>query len=245
MFRDSYPLSWFYHRNSTTIVDGESHQPEVNLFDAKEYDKVPLVRLPPPLRQDGDLAGVIEGRRSCREFDQPALSLEQVSTILMQSYGLGRAELSDGFERCRRPVPSAGALYPLELYVIVNRVEGLESGIYHYGLVDHSLERLTNSPVPSNTLAELFLAQDYAASASVIIVMTAVFARSMRKYGDRGYRYILIEAGHVGQNAMLSCENLELASLALGGFLDAPLADLLGIDAGDELPIYAIAVGRR
>jgi SagB-type dehydrogenase family enzyme len=67
----------------------------------------------------------------------------------------------------------------------------------------------------------------------------------MRKYGDRGYRYILIEAGHVGQNAMLSCENLELASLALGGFLDAPLADLLGIDAGDELPIYAIAVGRR
>jgi|SRR5688572_12850839 len=245
MFRDSFPLSWLYHRNSDTLAGRELDQIDTDLFDAKEYDDVPLVPLPVPLKPAADLAQVIARRQSCRQFTHAPLRLPELSAILKYCYGLGPAELIDGIERCRRPVPSAGAFYPLELYLIVNAVEGLEAGICHYGLIDHSLERLTNTRVPPRTISELFLGQDCVADAPAIIVIAAVFTRTMRKYGDRGYRYILLEVGHVGQNLMLSCEALGLASLALGGFLDAPLTDLLGLDAESEMPVYAVAVGRR
>lgn len=110
-------------------------------------------------------------------------------------------------------------------------------------MIDHSLELLDSSPVPSDLLVELFLGQESAAAAAAVLVITAVFERCLAKYGDRGYRYILIEAGHVGQNAMLSCESLGLASLPLGAFLDVRLSNLLGVDDGAEMPVYAIALG--
>ena len=245
MFRDRFPLSWLYHRNSDSMAERTFDPMDADLCETKEYDDVPLVRLPPPLKPGADLAELIERRQSCRRFARLPLRLPELSTILKQSYGLGRAKVIDGFERCRRPVPSAGALYPLEVYVIVNSIDGLESGICHYGLIDHSLERLTDTPVHSQTISRLFLDQECVADAAAIIVMTAVFARTMRKYGDRGYRYILLEAGHVGQNLMLSCGTLGLATLALGGFLDGPLADLLKIDVETEMPVYAVAVGRE
>lgn len=244
MFRDRFPLSWLYHRNSDTMAERTFDPMDADLCETKEYDDVPLVRLPPPLKPAADLAELIERRQSYRQFARLPLRLPELSTILKQSYGLGRAAVIDGFERCRRPVPSAGALYPLEVYVIVNSIDGVESGICHYGLIDHSLERLTDTPVRSETISQLFLDQECVADAAVIVIITAVPARTMRKYGDRGYRYILLEAGHVGQNLMLSCGALGLATIALGGFLDGPLADLLKIDVETEMPIYALAVGR-
>ena len=245
MFRDRFPLSWLHHRNSDAMAERNFDQMDADLCETKEYDDVPLVRLPPPLKPAADLGEVIERRQSCRQFARLPLRLPELSTILRQSYGLGHAELIDGFERYRRPVPSAGALYPLEVYLIVNSIDGLESGVCHYGLIDHSLERLTDTSVRSEVISQLFLDQECVADAAAIVVITAVFARTMRKYGDRGYRYILFEAGHVAQNLMLSCGMLGLATLALGGFLDGPLADLLGVDVEIEMPVYAVAVGRQ
>jgi SagB-type dehydrogenase family enzyme len=108
----------------------------------------------------------------------------------------------------------------------------------------HALELLDTEPVPSARLTEIFMGQGYAGDAALVVVLTAVPARSLWKYADRGYRLILLEAGHVAQTLNLASAALGLGSVNLGGFLDMELGDLLGLDNELEVPLYAIAVGQ-
>jgi SagB-type dehydrogenase family enzyme len=129
------------------------------------------------------------------------------------------------------------------LYVLARRVSGIDPGCYHYAPAVHGLERLQEELPSAAFIGDLFLGQPYVGSAALVVVLAARVARTMTKYRDRGYRYILFEAGHAAQNLNLAGVALGLGSVNLGGFFDAVLASLLGLDADVEVPLYGIAVG--
>ena len=245
MFRTRTPLAWSFHRNSSrwphNILRLDENRHETPAF--KECTDAPGVPLPRPLELDVALGETIHRRFSCRRFSTDPCSLEAVATLLFFSYGrLGTAPFA-GMEMLTRPVPSGGGLYPLELYLIALNVSNLSSGIYHYAAFSHILERLREGRMPSQLLSHLFMGQPYVAEGSLIIVLTAVFDRSLWKYEDRGYRYLLFEAGHAAQNINLTSIALGLGSVNLGGFFDSDLASLLQLNQEEEAALYAIAIG--
>jgi SagB-type dehydrogenase family enzyme len=169
------------------------------------------------------------------------LTLEEVSTLLHAGYGVQDHVTVTDFDFEVRPVPSAGARYPLELHLIVWSVAGLERGTYRYLPSGHSLER-TGRPVPPEGVGTLFLGQPYLAGASAVTVLAATLPLTLARYGDRGYRYILFEAGHIAQNLNLATSALGLGSLNLGGFLDQAVAQALHLIV--QVPLYGVALGR-
>ena len=171
------------------------------------------------------------------------MNLSQLSTVANAAYGIKGRSYYDDYELLERPVPSGGGLYPLELYFVVRNVEKTDPGVYHYAPLVHGLETVRTLEVPRQFLSEIFLWQPYVGDASVIVLYTAVLERSLWKYSDRGYRYVLLEAGHVAQNVNLAAESLGLGSLNLGGFFDDQIAALLNIDTDEEVPLYGTALG--
>jgi SagB-type dehydrogenase family enzyme len=141
-----------------------------------------------------------------------------------------------------RSTPSAGALYPFEVYLIVNNVEGLSQGIYHYALLKHALELVKSGDFSSN-ITDAGLEQDMLGESDVTFVLSAIFDRTRHKYGERGYRYVYIEAGHISQNIYLQAVSLGLGSVSVGAFLDHKMNDLIGVDGRKEAVIYVHAIG--
>ena len=209
----------------------------------KEYLGTEPICLPEPLALSSTLQDCITGRVSCRHFSDQPMNLSQLSTVAKATYGIRGRSYFDGYELLERPVPSGGGLYPLELYFVVRNVEKIDPGIYHYAPLVHGLETIRSLEVPRQFLGEIFLWQPYVGDASVVVLCTAVLERSLWKYDDRGYRYILFEAGHVAQNVNLVAESLGLGSLNLGGFFDDRIAALLDIDIDQEVPLYGTALG--
>jgi SagB-type dehydrogenase family enzyme len=180
---------------------------------------------------------------SCRRFTAEPLPLADLATLLDLTYGIhGTAQLGSQ-EHLERPVPSGGGLYPLEWYVIVRDVHGLPAGVYHYAPLSHALEQLKILAFSHLLTTQLFMNQPYVSEANAILVVSAVVERSLHKYGDRGFRYILLEAGHAAQNVCLVATALGLGALPLGGFFDTYVGELLGIDVEQEPILYALAVG--
>ena len=245
MFRDEHPIAWAYHRR-TSRWPFNMHGLNVETFETpqfKEDVEAETVELERPAAPGISLAQALQGRSSCRRFATDPMPVVQLGALLHWSYGiLGVTEL--GHEFCERPVPSGGGLYPLELYVLAQHVDGLDGGVHHYVPLGHRLELVRPDPLPTMLTAEMFLGQPYLIDAAAVIVITAVVERSLWKYEDRGYRYILLEAGHVAQSINLCAEGLGLGSLNLGGFLDEDVMSLLKLDADHEIVLYAVAVGR-
>jgi SagB-type dehydrogenase family enzyme len=171
------------------------------------------------------------------------MNLLQLSTVANAAYGIKGRLSYDGYEFLERQVPSGGGLYPLELYFVLRNVENIVSGVYHYSPLVHGLENIRKLEMPGEFVSELFLWQSFVADASVIVLYAAVLERSLRKYTDRGYRYVLLEGGHVAQNVNLAAESLGLGSLNLGGFFDDQIAALLDLDMDEEVPLYGTALG--
>jgi SagB-type dehydrogenase family enzyme len=194
---------------------------------------LPSVDLPAPLRPECSFWSALELRRSRRSFGVRAIDVREVATLLDAAYGD-----RDG----RRTVPSGGALYPLELYLAVQRVAGLGQGVYRYDAGLHSLERQSSedawpSFVDASPLPELV------ADGAVALLVLAVFGRTRFKYGLRGYRFALLEAGHVVQNVVLAAGALDLAALPYGGYYDYRLDQLVGADGVEESVVYAVVLG--
>lgn len=196
--------------------------------------------LPTPLASELSLAEILVARESRRDFDGRPIDCRQLSTLLYYSYGqIGRR--ADG--RAYRSVPSGGALYPLEIFVYAANVDGLTPAIYHYNPIEHYLELVSASDVAEKMRAAA-IDRVYVEGAAALIVITATFWRSRFKYGLRGYRYTLLEAGHVGQNALLAAAAMRLSALPVGGIYDARLESDIGIDGVNESVVYAISIGR-
>jgi SagB-type dehydrogenase family enzyme len=245
-FRNKTPIAWSFHRNTSrwpyNVLRPDENCQENPPF--KEIAHAPAVSLPAPGALRIELSDAIRRRYSCRRFASLPVSLENLGTILFSAYGnVGAAQFA-AMEMITRTVPSGGGLYPLELYAIVLNVSSLSGGVYHYNALHHLLEQIREGNVPKHFLSELFLGQPYAADCAFLIVLTAIFDRSLWKYGDRGYRYLLFEAGHAAQNANLAAAALGLGSLNLGGFFDVDLHALLELEGEEEAPVYAIAIGQ-
>ena len=206
----------------------------------KSYLEALKVRLDPPAVQDGmPIWETVGGRRSVRDFARDPVSLAELSQMLWASQGITLQEMDWGF----RAAPSAGALYPVETYLSVQNVSGLEPGIYHYSPGDHAVE-LVKGGAFGTRLAEAALDQDFLADAGVVFSWTAVFARSAWKYAERAYRYIYLDAGHIAQNVALAAVALGLGSCQVAALYDDEVNALLGVDGEEESVLYLTAVGR-
>jgi len=180
------------------------------------------------------LEQLLERRRSVREFAAAGLSLADLGQLLWAAQGItDPAGL--------RTAPSAGALYPLELYVVAGRVDGLEAGIYHYKPGRHRLVRL-HAGDARMALAGAALGQRWIGAAPAVVVFGADYARTERKYGARAERYVHIEAGHAAQNLFLQAEDLGLATVVVGAFHDHDVARLLDLPRG-VAPLLLMPVG--
>jgi SagB-type dehydrogenase family enzyme len=201
--------------------------------------------LSPPRRPDCALWAAIDARRSHREFGSDPIAGDELAALLHAGYGVThQLESPDGSGSLPlRAVPSGGALYPLELYVAALRVDGLEAGLYHFDPPLCSLE-IVRTGLGADDVAGLSAYPEIVSSCSVLILVAAVFGRTRFKYGLRGYRFALLEAGHVGQNVTLTATALGLGAVPLGGFYDRPTDSFLRLDGVNESTLYTIAVGR-
>jgi SagB-type dehydrogenase family enzyme len=202
----------------------------------------PTIELPAPLRPPMPIMDAIAARRSMRDFDAAPLGLEEVATLLHAGYGVVEwlPTPSPSEPQGRRAVPSGGALYPLELYVLPLRVDGLQPALHHYDATTHRLARLPHALDPR----EISVDTDAHAAAAAIVFVAAVFWRSRFKYGVRAYRFTLLEAGHVCQNVLLAAAALGLGSVVVGGFYDAIVDEALGLDGLHDSTLVTVCVGR-
>ena len=242
-FDDSTTLSLLYHLNSEPWLNTEAYEAAVYEIEYKELvPPVDAISLPAP--EASPLLKLLESRRSCRQYYLRSMPLTLFSTVLKAAYGIVRMSQlpSGGFNGLFRSVPSAGGLFPLELYAVTQKIEGISDGLHHYNVRDHSLETVKAGQIFTG-LHESMLADPLIQNASMVIFITAVFSRTQKKYGPRGYRYILLEAGHAAQNICLVSAELGLGSLCIGGFIDSKLNRFLEFDGVTEAIVYAIAVG--
>lgn len=244
-FRSGQPAAWTFHRASARWTYNAFEPPETRppMPGKEDLGCTPLV-LPParPLTMSLDTA--IAERLSCRAYTEGAIGAVDLATVLSTAYGVRGSTQLGAIDLPERPVPSGGGLYPLELYVVIRAVDGVPAGVHHYVPAHHVLEPVRDEALPPTFVTYLFMGQECAADAAAVIVQSFVPGRSLWKYGERGYRYALCEAGHVAQNVNLAAAAIGLGTCNLGGFFDDELAGVLRIDVEHEIPLYATAVGR-
>lgn len=235
-------------------LDWRSKPPEY-----KFYPDARVIALPDPSFQpEGspavDLWSCVAARRSERSFAQVPLTLLQLSRLLWAGCGITSSFITPRGQHFYRAAPSAGALYPIETYVVANRVEDLQPGVYHYRVTgadilerptaegSHALEQLRAGDV-SRQIARAALDQPMCAKAGAVFVWTAVFARSIWKYRQRAYRYCYLDAGHIAAHVSLAAVAEGLGSCAVAAFYDDETNALLDIDGENEAALYLTAVG--
>ncbi len=204
-----------------------------NTFGAEKMkERAKIIRLPKP-KLDGEISveKTISKRRSVRSYANKGLSLEQISQLLWSAQGI-----TDKW-RGVRAAPSAGALYPLEIY-LVNK-----DGLFHYVPKNHVLERVSSTDIRRKLYAAAS-GQSAITQAAVDIIICAVYKRVISRYGQRGIRYTDIEVGHVAENVHLQAVALGLASVPIGYFNDVTVSKLLSLPE-DETPLYIIPVGYK
>jgi SagB-type dehydrogenase family enzyme len=221
--------------------------PELQLSMTRAVKRLgrPYASLPPPVRLDVSLWEAIEARCSQRSFSAEPVAGGELAALLHAAYGVTHSlESPDGRRALPlRAVPSGGALYPLELYVAALRIDGLEPGLYHFDPLRAALEVVGTALTPDE-VAALSTYPDIVSGCAALLLVAAVFGRTRFKYGLRGYRFAVLEAGHVGQNVVLAATALGLGAVPLGGFYDRRTDEFLALDGVNESTLYTIAVGR-
>jgi len=191
------------------------------------------IKLPQPKTSGKmSLEEAIVKRHSVRRFSKKELSLDEISQLLWAAYGQRDVDTVTG---ASKTVPSAGALYPMEIYLVSPK------GVFHYFPSSHSLKELSDKDLRSS-LSGAALWQEAIARAAVDFVITCVYDRICFKYGDRGIRYAHIEAGHIAQNIHLEAVSLGLGSVPIGAFSDTAVQRALFLPK-DNIPLYIIPVG--
>jgi SagB-type dehydrogenase family enzyme len=214
-----------------------AHQPPPNKEFPYALKHFPLR----PLEQMGgkSLWEAIAQRRSIREFSNQSLTFPELSQLIWATQGITLRAWGYEF----RASPSAGALYPIETYLVVNRVEEISSGLYHYNVKEAQLILLKEGHF-GQELCQAGLGQEMLEEAACVFVWTALAERSKWKYRERGYRYIYMDAGHIGQTLYLAATALSLGCCTVGAFFDTEVDRVIGIDGKNEISIYLGAVGR-
>jgi SagB-type dehydrogenase family enzyme len=195
-----------------------------------------LLLPPPKTRSRFSVERALQMRRSIREYTREPLTLFELSQLLWSCQGITSPE---GF----RTTPSAGAVFPLEIYAVVARVEGLKAGVYHYlpGRKEHHIFQIKRGQF-AKQLFELSTQQDFIARVPLNLVIATITSRMEKEYGEAALRYVLMEMGHAAQNVHLQAEALGLGSVAVGYLQEKKVQELLGLEAE---PLYMVSIGRR
>ncbi|MFH1665694.1 MAG: SagB/ThcOx family dehydrogenase [Candidatus Omnitrophota bacterium] len=197
------------------------------------------IKLPAP-RTVGEMSleEAIYGRKSVRDFLAAPLTMEEVGQLLWAAGG----ETVDGVTGATRAYPSAGGIYPLDIYLVAGKVTGLEPGIYRYDWKKHAIKMVRQGDHRKD-LEAAARGQRMIGEAPVTIVVTAVFDATAGRYGDRGRRlYVPMDAGHLGQNVSLEAYSLRLGTVMVGAFSEDQVLKVMGNVAGQ--PVYIMPVGR-
>ncbi len=245
-------MAFGYHYSSkidpTQIFSVEERRKRAKSWANVEFTEYPNARqvsLPAPVPQAWDLITALRNRQSSRHYGERNISLVDLSTLLYYSAGIltdsSGAPLSGASHGSRRAYPSAGARYPIEVYIIWNSHLEMEHGTYHYNVKSHRLELLKECD-PSTNLQQM-TGEDWIRDAQFAVALTCVFSRALGKYGERAYRYIMLEAGHVMQNFCLISQSMDYGICPIGGFIDDMIEALLGVDGTNEVALYLAAVG--
>lgn len=239
-----------YHESSKDIRKGHPPIPldwtkwpkEWLTIEYKTYPRFKKTILPTdrPLQQS-DLFQTIQQRRTRRAFDSSKeVSLQELASLLKYSCGITSASNSEE----HRAQASGGGRFPIETYLLhLKKSSVLNPGIYHYDVQGHALEHLWEREF-SEAEIKSFFSYPWVKDAEFAIVMTAVFPRTMIKYGERGYRFVLLEAGHIGQNMYLASEALQLKMCAIGGTYEHAVENLLDVDGMNESIVYSLIFGK-
>ncbi len=194
----------------------------------------------PRYTSDTAVETALAQRRSIRAYSGENLSFDELSQLLWAAQGITAPWGG-------RTAPSAGALYPLELYVVVGTVTGLDAGVYRYRPADHELEKTSEGDVRA-ALAGAALNQGFIGEAAINLVFVGVFNRTTVKYRERGIRYVYMEAGHAAQNVFLQAEALDLGTVTIGAFDDHAVQQLVVVleqEQAQGRPLYIMPVGRK
>jgi SagB-type dehydrogenase family enzyme len=217
-------LGWFI------FIQPKKNEREHNVATSKK------IKLPEPkLNSNTSVEQALLKRRSIREFKEGSLTLDEVSQILWAAQGITNA-------RDLKTTPSAGALYPLEVYAVIGNVRGVETGVYKYKPHQHELIKIRDGDV-RDYLSNAALGQTYVRTSAVVIVFSAVYERTTHKYGDRGIRYTHMEVGHASQNVYLQAVSLNLGTVVIGAFHDNEVRKILNMP-DNEHPLYIMPVGK-
>ncbi|WP_166035479.1 SagB/ThcOx family dehydrogenase [Halorussus pelagicus] len=229
------------NRSASAFGDGPAADAHAHI--APDYAERERIDLPDPdLSTDREFAELLAQRESVRSFSGAAVSQATLSNLLWAASGVTRRDPESGKEF--RTHPSAGAMYPIETYVGVLDGEDLDPGLYYYHASAHALRVLRTGESVADDLREAFAGDAIdVANAGAVFALTGAFWRSKAKYGPRGYRYALLEAGHVAQNLYLACSAFGLGCVGVGGFYDDALNDALDVDGVNEAAVYALVVG--
>ncbi|HUV02036.1 MAG TPA: SagB/ThcOx family dehydrogenase [Desulfobacteria bacterium] len=195
------------------------------------------ITLPNPRSEsDTSVEAALAQRRSIRAYSGENLTIDEISQLLWAAQGITAPWGG-------RTAPSAGALYPLELYVVIGDVEGVDDGVYRYRPANHTLEKVRDGDVRAE-LADAALGQNCIRDAAIDIVFTAVYERTTGKYRERGVRYVQLEAGHAAQNVYLQAVALDLGTVTIGAFTDSEVTSIMNLQEQED-PLYIMPVGRK
>lgn len=241
-----------YHRKSGDHRAGRKIDPlppteewpeEWKTIYYKTYENAPTISLPEISSLSANFFNLVQERKSVRGKHQKGLSAGDLSVILKYSCGIqDRGRGPNGIKL--RAQPSAGARFPIETYVLsLKKENGILPGVYHYKVRDHSLEILRIRDFGSEDIANIFT-YPWANNCSMAILLTAIFDRGSMKYGERAYRYAMLEAGHIGQGIYLAGASCAAGVTGMGGTRDEAIHNLLDIDGAQESLVYALMLSK-
>lgn len=241
IFQLYHQLSKQNSKESVDVTSTSSFSGNRKTTYIKKYERFPVLILPPPSADNPALLfDSLVKRRSGRKFGN-SVGKQLLSNLLYYSAGETDSHYDDGVGR--RVYSSAGARYPLEFYCIFfKQVENIQTGVYHYDIETHGLRKIQNAPVDSSMLAKE-AGYTFIENASFVIVFTGSFSRVTDKYGEKAYRFILLEAGSAMQNFSLVAHSLAIDSVSVGSNIEEKLETLLDIDGVEESVVHTMFFG--
>lgn len=240
---DDADIAELFHENTKIWWSQVGVNEEPTAHNEDEFLRVRLPQV--KMVSSCGLEEAISRRRSHRSFAAGAwLPLQVLSRLLLFSCSYTNTSnfAPEDESRYFRAAPSAGASYPIDVYPIIFRVAEIPPGAYAYSVEDHSLELIRTGQF-DDRVAKWMLNQPYIADASVAFILAGNSDRIKPQYGERGYRYMLLEAGHIAQNLCLLSTGLKLGSLVVGGFIDSAIDRLVDLDEVTKISLYGVVVG--
>ncbi|SET12553.1 SagB/ThcOx family dehydrogenase [Anaerobranca gottschalkii] len=208
----------------------------------KEYCEGEVIKLPKNFhKKEVTLNDVISSRRSLRKYSTVPLTLEELAYLLWNTQGV----ISKNEKATLRTVPSAGARHPFHTYLLINNVENIKGGLYRYNAISHTLVSFKLQEEIKEQMVAACLGQPFVGTSAVTFIWTVDIYRTSYRYGERAYRYVHLDAGHVCQNLYLAAEAIECGACAIAAFNDDLTNNLLDLDGENEFVIYLAAVGKK